>query len=358
MNGAFWRGRKVLLTGHTGFKGSWMALWLQALGARVTGLALPPPTTPSLFEEARVGEGMRSLVGDIRDFEVVRSAVRETEPEVVIHMAAQSLVRRSYEAPQETYSTNVMGTLNVLEAIRSVPSVRAVVNVTTDKVYDNREWLWGYRESEPLGGHDPYSSSKACAELVTACYRASFFATTHGAPAVASARAGNVIGGGDWADDRLVPDLLRGFESCTPVRIRRPGAVRPWQHVLEPVRGYLMLAEMLATRGTDFAEAWNFGPADEDARPVEHIVRTLAGMWGPEAEWEIDRDEHPHEATYLKLDNSKARARLGWRPLLDLDGALTLVVDWARRRRAGESPRLITERQIADYERALKSRTV
>lgn len=348
VNAQFWRGRRVLVTGHTGFKGSWMSLWLQALGAELTGLALEPNTRPSLFEEAQVGSGMRSIVGDIRDASLVERVMREARPEVVIHMAAQPLVRYSYEAPVETYATNVMGTVHVLEAVRRTPEVRAVVNVTTDKCYDNREWVWGYREDEPMGGHDPYSSSKGCAELVSASYRRSFL--QQAGIFLATARAGNVIGGGDWAADRLVPDILRGFEHGEVVPIRRPLAVRPWQHVLEPVRGYLMLAELLHTRGAPYAEAWNFGPNDEDARPVSWIVERMAGLWGDDARWATDTGEHPHEAGYLKLDISKARARLGWRPSLRLDEALQLIVQWSRQRRDGADVRRLTLDQIAAYQ--------
>ena len=348
MTPAFWRGRRVLLTGHTGFKGSWMALWLQRMGAEVTGLALAPPTAPSLFEVARVAGGMRSIIGDVRDTAAVAQAFAAAKPEVVLHMAAQPLVRRSYADPVETYSTNVMGLVAILEAVRREPGVRAFLNVTTDKCYENREWHWGYREGEPLGGHDPYSSSKACAELVTASYRRSFFDASP--TAVATARAGNVIGGGDWAEDRLVADIMRAIESGRPARIRNPHAIRPWQHVLEPLRGYLALAERLHAGDRTFAEAWNFGPRDGDARPVGWIVDELVRRWGAGASFAIDAGEHPHEATYLKLDISKARAILGWAPRIDLAGALDRVVDWYRAHSRGEDMREFTLRQVEEYQ--------
>jgi CDP-glucose 4,6-dehydratase len=329
----FWRGRRVFVTGHTGFKGSWLSLWLQRMGAELTGYSLPAPTEPSLYELARVGEGMHHVEGDVRDLPSLRAALAAARPEVVIHMAAQPLVRRSYDDPVETYATNVMGTVHVLEAVRAVGGVRAAVMVTSDKCYQNNEWVWGYREVDPMGGHDPYSSSKGCAELVSAAFRDSFFPPhaydRHGT-AVASARAGNVIGGGDWAVDRLVPDLVRGFLTAAPVRIRRPGAIRPWQHVLEPLSGYLVLAERLCTHGAAYAEGWNFGPYESDARPVEWIADRLVHHWGGEARWVRDEEPHPHEAHYLKLDWSKARMRLGWSPRWTLDEALRRSVAWYR----------------------------
>jgi CDP-glucose 4,6-dehydratase len=349
----FWRGKRVFLTGHTGFKGGWMSLWLQSLGARVTGYALEPPTEPSLFDEAKVGEGMNSVLSDIRDLGTLRQSMQSAQPEIVIHMAAQPLVRHSYQHPVDTYATNVMGTVHLLEAVRHTPGVKAVVNITTDKCYENREWVWGYRESEPMGGYDPYSSSKGCAELVTAAYRSSYFGahaySQHGV-AVATVRAGNVIGGGDWAPDRLVPDLLASFEAGKAAIIRRPNAIRPWQHVLEPLRGYMTLAERLYQQGPEYAEAWNFGPNDEDAKPVAWIAETMAELWGKGATWQVDADEHPHEATYLKLDISKARSRLGWHPRLDLHRALELVVDWSRARIAGADVRQHTLGQIHWYQ--------
>lgn len=354
MSPLFWGGKRVFLTGHTGFKGSWMSLWLQSLGADLTGFALAPPTQPSLFEEARVAEGMRSVLGDVRDLPALHKAMQEAQPEVVIHMAAQPLVRESYQNPVETYATNVMGTVHVLESVRCTPGVRAVVNVTTDKCYENREWVWGYRENEPMGGHDPYSNSKGCAELVSAAYRSSFFNAANHAQhgcSVATARAGNVIGGGDWAKDRLIPDILRGFEQGLPVQVRNPEATRPWQHVLEPLRGYFTLAERLYEKGPSFAEGWNFGPNDEDSKSVGWIARRMVEVWGPDARWNTPPGEHPHEAHTLKLDISKARSRLGWHPALSLDAALQLTVEWVQQRKAGADVRQTTLAQIAAYQK-------
>lgn len=353
MTPAFWSGKRVFLTGHTGFKGSWLALWLQQLGAQVIGYALDAPTQPSLFDAARVAAGMQSEYGDVRDLPTLQRAMQAAQPEIVIHLAAQSLVRLSYDTPVETYATNVMGTVHLLEAVRQTPGVRAVVNVTTDKCYENKEWAWGYRENEPMGGFDPYSNSKGCSELVSAAYRSSFFSPTHylqHGVALATARAGNVIGGGDWAKDRLIPDILAAFEAGKPVPIRNPYATRPWQHVLEPLRGYLTLAEHLYTDGPGFAEGWNFGPYSDDAKPVEWIVRQLAERWGQGASWQIDAGEHPHEAHYLKLDISKAAQRLHWQPTLRLDDALSLIVDWARARQTGADMRALTLAQIATYQ--------
>lgn len=356
MNVDFWRGRRVFLTGHTGFKGSWLSLWLKSLGADVTGYALSAPTNPSLFEEARVASDLRSIHGDVRDLEHLRRAMQEAVPEIVIHMAAQPLVRYSYDFPVETYATNVMGTVNLLEAVRATSSVRAVVNVTTDKCYENREWHWGYRENEAIGGYDPYSSSKGCAELVTAAYRNSFFNPdaydTHGV-AIASARAGNVIGGGDWAKDRLVPDIVAAFLCGMPVEIRNPHAIRPWQHVLEPLRGYLTLAEKLFTDGVGFAEAWNFGPSDDDAKPVSWIAQRLGACWGTDQQWVTHAGNHPHEAGFLKLDISKAKNCLGWRPALNLGEALDLVVTWSKERQGSGDARSITLQQIKDYQQKI-----
>ena len=326
VNPNFWEGKRVFLTGHTGFKGSWLSLWLQSMGAILHGLALKAPTTPALFNEANVGAGMESKIGDIRDFPTVMAAMQTCKPDIIIHMAAQPLVRYSYQAPVETYATNVMGTVHVLEAARQVGTIKAIVNVTTDKCYENREWLWGYREDEPMGGHDPYSNSKGCSELVTSAYRRSFF--QHSGIALASARAGNVIGGGDWATDRLVPDILRAFEKAQSVVIRNPHATRPWQHVLEPLSGYLMLAERLYAEGKPFAEGWNFGPHDEDARPVQWIVEHMVQTWGNKASWQLDGSTHPHEANYLKLDISKVKAKLGWQPRWNLAMALEKIIDW------------------------------
>ncbi len=350
MTPEFWKGRKVFLTGHTGFKGSWLTLWLHALGAEVTGYALRPPTTPSLFEQARVADGITSVLGDMRDSDALRAAMQQTAPEVVIHMAAQALVRYSYANPVETYATNVLGTVHLLEAVRATPSVRAVVNVTSDKCYENREWVWGYREDEAIGGYDPYSSSKGCAELVTSAYRRSYFSGDDG-PLLASGRAGNVIGGGDWAQDRLIPDMVRAFSAGRPVVIRNPHAIRPWQHVLEPLSGYLTLAEALVDRGAAFAEGWNFGPGEDDAKTVKCIVEWLVGLWGGGASWELDASAQQHEAGYLKLDCSKARTRLGWTPRWTLATALERIVQWQRALDAGADMRLVTLEQIKDYQR-------
>ena len=348
----FWKGKRVLLTGHTGFKGSWLSLWLQSMGAQVVGYALAPPTNPSLFEAAQVGQGMTSVIGDIRDLPKLQAVFAEHHPEIVIHMAAQPLVRYSYQNPVETYSTNVMGTVHLLETVRNSPGVKAVLNITTDKCYENREWVWGYRENEPMGGYDPYSNSKGCAELVSTAYRSSFFNgdsyVQHGV-ALATVRAGNVIGGGDWAQDRLIPDILAAFEQGKLVEIRNPQAIRPWQHVLEPLRGYLTLAENLFEQGPHFAEAWNFGPNDEDAKSVGWIVEQMAELWGNDAKWQIDTGAHPHEANYLKLDISKARSRLDWHPALRLTDALKLIIDWSKQRQAGADIRKLTMDQIRTY---------
>jgi CDP-glucose 4,6-dehydratase len=348
----FWAGRRVFLTGHTGFKGSWLSLWLQSLGADITGFALQPPTSPSLYDVARVGQGMRSIVGDIRNLDTLKNALSDARPEVVIHMAAQALVRPSYSAPVETYATNVMGTVNLLEAIRQTPGIRSVVNVTSDKCYENNEWVWGYRENDPMGGYDPYSSSKGCAELVASAYRNSFFNPSkyseHGV-ALASARAGNVIGGGDWALDRLIPDVMRAIQAGQPVCIRNPFAIRPWQHVLEPLGGYLLLAERLYLDGAGFAEGWNFGPSDADAKPVQAIVEHLTSAWGEGAAWELDVRPQPHEANYLKLDCSKAAARLHWQPRWSLSVALEKIVSWHRAYVQGRDMRATTLQQIQTY---------
>jgi len=353
INSGFWNNKKVFLTGHTGFKGSWLALWLQHLGATVVGYSLDAPTNPSLFEIARVAEGMTSITGDIRDLEHLQAAIAQSKPEIVIHMAAQPLVRYSYSNPVETYTTNVIGTVNVLEAVRQSDCVRVVVNVTSDKCYENKEWIWGYRENEPMGGHDPYSSSKGCAELVTSAYRSSYFAkenyAQHGV-AIATARAGNVIGGGDWAQDRLIPDIMNAFMEKRSVLIRNPNAFRPWQHVLEALNGYLCLAERLWENGPDFAEAWNFGPDREDVKPVVWIVEHLANLWQEDARWELDKNEHPHEANYLKLDCSKAKTLLKWLPKLDLSTSLLWIVEWYRGYRQNQDMRQITEAQIMRFE--------
>ncbi len=349
----FWKEKRVFLSGHTGFKGSWLCLWLHALGSRVTGYALPPPTSPSLFELARIGQLVHSRIGDVRDEGELRRALQESNAEIVFHLAAQPIVRDSYKNPVETYSVNVMGTVHLLEAVRFCPGIKAVVNITTDKCYENREWVWGYRENEPLGGYDPYSNSKACSEMVTASYRDSFFNPRdfqrHGL-ALATARSGNVIGGGDWAVDRLVPDCIRSLLRGERIRIRNPQAIRPWQHVLEPLNGYLILAQKLYEEGPEYGEAWNFGPEDGDARPVEWIVRRICDRWGQGAAFEVDPGDHPHEAHYLKLDFSKAKARLNWRPRWNLAEAIDRVLEWVGAYRQGENLRETCWKQLREYE--------
>ena len=346
---SLWRGRRVLVTGHTGFKGAWLCLWLDALGADVAGYSNGIPTSPSLYELAGVEAGLRSFTGDVRDDESLRAAFDAHRPEIVIHMAAQSLVRASFRDPVATYETNVMGTVRVLDAARHSPGVRAIVNVTSDKCYENREWEWGYREHEPKGGHDPYSSSKGCAELVAAAYRRSFF-TGPDAPALASARAGNVIGGGDFGEDRLIPDLMRAVLEGRPAAIRNPAAIRPWQHVLNPLSGYLLLAEHLWERSAGLDDGLNFGPADEDARPVGAVVERMTELWGEDLGWACDPGPHPHEAHYLKLDSSRARTRLGWRPRWGLEEGLERTVEWYRANHRGEDVRALTKGQIEAFQ--------
>ena len=323
----FWKGKKVYLTGHTGFKGSWLCLWLQNMGALVKGYSLNVNTKPALFIQANVGDDMQSEIGDIRNLEQLTESMFGFGPDILIHMAAQPLVRLSYQEPVDTYTTNVIGTVNVLEAARKCSNLKAIVSVTTDKCYENKEWEWGYRENEPMGGHDPYSSSKGCAELVTSAYRRSFFSNEHTA-SLASARAGNVIGGGDWAEDRLIPDILRAFEKSEPVVIRNPLSTRPWQHVLEPLSGYLVLAQELFLNGDNFAEGWNFGPKDEDCKPVNWILDNMVTFWGNNASWNLDKNNNPHEAGFLKLDCSKASNRLKWNPKWNLQLTLKSIVDW------------------------------
>ena len=349
---SFWSGRRVFVTGHTGFKGSWLCLWLQHMGAQVTGYALPPATAPALFEVAQVGRGMTSLTGDIRNRAQLAQTMQDARPEIVIHLAAQALVRYSYLNPVETYEVNVMGLVNLFEAVRATPGVRAVVNVTSDKCYENREWLWGYRETEALGGFDPYSNSKACAELVTSAYRNSYFNqdtyASHGV-ALGSGRAGNVIGGGDWAKDRLIPDMLRAIGCGQPVQIRSPNSIRPWQHVLEPLQGYLILAQRLFNDGMDCAEGFNFGPDDSDAKPVQWIIEQLCRQWGDGATWQLDAAVAPHEASYLKLDCSKAKGRLHWQPRWNLTQTIGHIIAWHKAHASGADMRAMCTAQINQY---------
>ena len=348
----FWKGKRVFITGHTGFKGPWLCLWLHTLGAEVTGYALNPPTNPNLFELCNIDRLITSIISDIRDIKSLNEAVRSCHPEIIIHMAAQPLVRESYKNPVETYSINVMGTVNLFEAVRNCKGVKAILNVTTDKCYENKEWYWGYRENEPMGGYDPYANSKACSELVTSAYRNSFFNTKdyhiHGV-GLASARSGNVIGGGDWAADRLIPDCIRALLTGGKIIIRNPDAIRPWQHVLEPLSGYLLLAQKLYKDGPGYAEAWNFGPDDTDAKPVEWIVKKMCEKWGQKASYGIDRGIHPHEAHYLKLDCSKAKALLGWYPRWNLEKALDTVIEWTRAYKEHKDVRKLCLKQIEEY---------
>jgi CDP-glucose 4,6-dehydratase len=342
----FWLGKRVFLTGHTGFKGAWMSLLLRSLGAEVHGYALPPEDDEGIFVVAHVMDDVHHCIGDIRNLDFLRAALKEAQPYVVIHMAAQSIVRRSYAAPIETYATNVMGTVNLLEAVRHVPTIAAVVVVTSDKCYMNVGWPWGYRESDSLGGHDPYSNSKACAELVTAGYRSSFFHAI-GATRIATVRAGNVIGGGDWAQDRLVPDAMRAFFADEALHIRNPQSVRPWQHVLDPILGYLMLARRLAEGEPEFADSWNFGPNIAGERTVRDVADTIVRLWSGSARWVKDGGDHPHEASYLKLDCSKAHAKLGWHSLIDFEQALQLTVEWYGGLKKRDDMRAMTLSQIA-----------
>ncbi len=355
INPSFWKNKRVFLTGHTGFKGSWLSMWLHSMGANVTGYALAPPTEPSLFNEAKVDKLVNSIIGDIRDADALGKAMQEANPEIVIHMAAQPLVIESYKNPVETYSTNVMGTVYLFESVRNCSSVKAVINVTTDKCYENKEWVWGYRENEPLGGYDPYSNSKACSELVTTSYRSSFFNPTnyenHGV-AVASARAGNVIGGGDWAANRLIPDCINSLINNTPIIIRNPNAIRPWQHVLEPLSGYLLLAENLYNHGTKYGEAWNFGPNDEDTKPVEWIVQKMVEKWDGQASYLVDSGDRLHEARYLKLDCSKAKQELGWQSHWNLSMTIERILEWNKSYQCKEDLYDVCLKQIQEYTKA------
>ncbi|HEX2523845.1 MAG TPA: CDP-glucose 4,6-dehydratase, partial [Terriglobia bacterium] len=352
MNPAFWRGKRVLITGHTGFKGSWLSLWLQSMGANVVAYALAPPTNPNMFTLASVAKGISSIVGDIRDIEHLRKVVGSAKPEIVFHLAAQPLVRESYKDPVTTYAANVMGTVHLLECVRLVGTARAVVCITSDKCYENREWVWGYRENEAMGGYDPYSSSKGCAEIVAAAYRNSFFNPNrfpeHGT-AIATVRAGNVIGGGDWAKDRLVPDILQSLVNGEPVILRNPQAIRPWQHVLEPLSGYLTLAERLYEDGPSYGEGWNFGPFDSGIQPVSWVVDQLVSLWGSDLSWKQDEAYQPHEDRYLMLDCAKARHRLGWEPVLEIKTALRWTVEWMKALKAGADMRRVSQSQISRF---------
>lgn len=354
VNPIFWNGKRVFLTGHTGFKGGWLSLWLASMGAKVTGYSLNPNTSPNFFEIAQVQADLEnSQIADIRDLEKLQKEMLSARPEIVIHMAAQPLVRYSYANPVETYATNVMGTVNLLESIRVVDCVRAVVVVTTDKCYENNEWAWGYRENEPMGGHDPYSNSKGCAELVTSGYRQSFFSPEKYSKhkvAIASARAGNVIGGGDWSEDRLIPDAIKAFEAKEALMIRNPLATRPWQHVLEPLSGYLILAEALYEKGVNFNGGWNFGPRDDDARSVQEVINLLIKGWGSAATWTQDQSEQPHEAHSLKLDCSKARQYLNWVPRWSLEQAIENITQWQQAHQQQGNMHEISLRQIAAYQ--------
>jgi len=349
MTPTFWKDKKVLMTGHTGFKGSWLSLWLQRAGADLVGFALEPPTQPNLFTDAGVARGMVSLSGDVRDAAAVWAAIDEHRPEIVLHLAAQTVVRTSYDDPAGTYATNVMGTVNVMEAVRGSSSVRVVVNVTTDKVYENHEWSWGYRESDALGGYDPYSNSKACSELVTSAYRRSYFSAPDSRIAVATARAGNVVGGGDWTKDQLIPDIFRSLIAGRPVTLRHPNATRPWQFVLEPLDGYLTLAEHLWNGGRTFADAWNFGPVYSDIRTVEWIAKRISSRWPGGGTVRTDPGPHPHEATLLKLDVSKSEQLLGWKPRLPLTEAIDWITEWYGVYKAGGDVAALTRDQIVRY---------
>ena len=359
MNPAFWKNRKVLLTGHTGFKGSWLSLWLQQLGAEVSGYSIDVPTDPSLYETAAAGKGMTSMIGDVRDLASFRAYSEKTAPEIIIHMAAQSLVRRSYADPVGTYDTNIMGTVNVLEAARHADSVRVVIVVTSDKCYENREMQSGYSEDQPMGGDEPYSSSKGCAELVTAAYRNSFFHVAdfeQHDTTIASVRAGNVIGGGDWAEDRLIPDIVAAFREGTDAEVRNPQAIRPWQFVMDPLNGYLTLAECLWSDGPVFAGAWNFGPDDSDAKDVGYVAAQLSRVWGDSAGWRHDNTEQPREATYLKLDSSKAKSKLSWLPVLHLSTTLEWIVEWYQNFFKANNARNITLEQIERFQQQAEQR--
>ena len=352
MNSEFWNGKTVLLTGHTGFKGSWLSLWLQKLRVRLIGFSKSIPTNPSLFELAKVENGMTSIMGDVCDYKHLKEVMRNYKSEIVIHMAAQAILRESYKNPVETYATNVMGVVNLFEAVRKVGKVRVILNVTSDKCYDIKESSQGYKEDDPMGGYDPYSNSKGCAELVTSSFRNSFFNPTeykkHGV-ALASARAGNVIGGGDWSDYRLIPDMMKGILDGSVIKIRHPKAVRPWQFILDPLSGYLTLVQKLWENGGEFTEGWNFGPPNIDVKPVSWIVEKLTKQWNHDINWELDKADNPHEADYLRLDCSKAKSRLGWLSKMNLDLALSWTTDWYKQYEQKNDMRQFTEKQIDNF---------
>jgi len=353
MTPVFWKNKKVLITGHTGFKGSWLSLWLQNHGAIVTGVSLPPSTNPNMFEKANIEKNITSIIQNICDGEEIKYIFKQYQPEIVFHMAAQPLVRYSYIAPVETYETNVMGTLHILEGIKSIKSVKAAIMITTDKCYENKEWEWGYRENDPMGGHDPYSSSKGAAELLISSYRDSYFPVEQfnkHQTAISSVRAGNVIGGGDWSEDRLIPDIIRSFQNGVPVTIRNPHAIRPWQHVLEPLSGYMQLAEKMYCNGGEYSQAWNFGPNDEDEESVQWIVKMMAELWGRGAKWIIDDGNHPHEANYLKLDCARAHSKLLWKPKWNLKRSLNEVIGWHQVEQKGGDLWAKSIEQINEYE--------
>jgi CDP-glucose 4,6-dehydratase len=358
INKSFWYGKRVFITGHTGFKGSWLCLWLQELGAIVTGYSLKPPTQPNLFELSNCGNNMNSLIGDVRDYDRLSKEIANANPEIVFHLAAQPLVLNSYNDPIETYSTNVMGVVNLFEAARKVgKNIKVIINVTTDKCYENKEWHWSYRENEPMGGFDPYSSSKGCSELITNAFRNSYFNpnnySNHGL-CISTARAGNVIGGGDWAENRLIPDIMNSLISNKTIIIRYPNAIRPWQHVLEPLSGYLCLANKMYNDGQRFSEAWNFGPYENDVKSVDWIVNRITNLWGANAGYKIQETDKLHEATYLKLDISKAINRLNWKPTWNIEQSLELIVEWYKIFNNNENIRNISLKQIQLFEKFQK----
>lgn len=351
----FWKDKKVFITGHTGFKGSWLCIWLHSLGAEIIGYSLDPPTNLNMYKQCNINKIVNtSTIADVTNYSLLNKNMIEANPDVIIHMAAQALVREGYENPYETYSTNVMGTVNVLESVRNCNNVKAVLIITSDKCYENNEWLWGYRENDPLGGHDPYSSSKACAEIVTSAYRNSFFHpdeySKHGV-AIATARAGNVIGGGDWAKDRLIPDCIRALLKDEEIIVRNPHAIRPWQYVLEPLAGYLLLTQKLFEYGVEYGGAWNFGPNDEDAKTVEWIVKKICNKWSLDASFKIDKGKQPHEANYLKLDCSKTKAKLDWHPRWNIEESINKIIDWSLNYKQNKNLIEICLRQIDEFER-------